>query len=99
MHRKTHKCSHPPHPYAPCQGIVLVEAAPGQGETLAAATAGTPWRFEVEKKAGGKVETLAFANFSRALLVSPGSKGEGEVRCRVKGHPSPPAGEKLPICV
>ncbi len=44
---------------------------------MAAATAGTPWRFEVEKK-GGKVETLAFANFSRALLVSPsGTKGEG----------------------
>jgi phosphoglucan,water dikinase len=51
-------------------GIVLVEAAPGQGETLAAATAGTPWRFEVEKKSG-KVETLAFANFSRALQLVP----------------------------
>ena len=29
-----------------------------QGETLAAATAGTPWRFEV-KKAGGKVRSVA----------------------------------------
>jgi phosphoglucan,water dikinase len=43
--------------------VVLVEAAPGQGETLAAATAGTPWRFDVDKKSG-KIETLAFANFS-----------------------------------
>jgi len=58
-------------------GIVLVEAAPGQGETLAAATAGTPCRFEVEKKSG-KVETLAFANFSRALQLVP-SRGLVEV--------------------
>ena len=56
--------------------VVLVEAAPGQGETLAAATSGTPWRFEVDKTTGG-VDTLAFANFSRALLVA-GSQGERE---------------------
>ena len=29
--------------------ILMAEAAPGQGETLAAATRGTPWRFEVDK--------------------------------------------------
>ena len=55
--------------------MVLVEAAPGQGETLAAATSGTPWRFEVDK-ATGSVDTTAFANFSRALLVA-GSQGGG----------------------
>eukprot|EP00798_Chlamydomonas_sp_ICE-L_P026113 gene26113-11831_t len=49
---------------------LMAEAAPGQGETLAAATRGTPWRFEYNKTSG-KVETLAFANFSRALVLAP----------------------------
>ncbi|KAG1668382.1 hypothetical protein FOA52_004892 [Chlamydomonas sp. UWO 241] len=58
-------------------GVLLIEAAPGQGETLAAATAGTPWRLEVEKAAGGRVDTLAFANFSCALQVSASHPEKG----------------------
>jgi hypothetical protein len=41
-----------------------------QGETLASGTRGTPWRLEVDK-ANGKVDTLAFANFSHALVARP----------------------------
>lgn len=63
-------------------GILLVEAAPGQGETLAAATSGTPWRFEVNKKTGA-VNTLAFANFSSALVLSPGRPQDGLVLAEV----------------
>lgn len=51
--------------------IILAELAPGQGETLASGTRGTPWRLEIDKSTS-KVDTLAFANFSRALVV-PGS--------------------------
>uniref|UniRef100_A0A7R9VQR9 CBM20 domain-containing protein n=2 Tax=Chlamydomonas euryale TaxID=1486919 RepID=A0A7R9VQR9_9CHLO len=53
------------------ESVMLVEAAPGQGETLASGAVGTPWRLEVEKKPRGKVDTLAFANFSRALVPVP----------------------------
>ncbi|KAG2437888.1 hypothetical protein HXX76_005505 [Chlamydomonas incerta] len=48
--------------------VLLAEVAPGQGETLASGARGTPWRFEVEK-ASGKVDTLAYANFSTALML------------------------------
>ncbi|KAG2449840.1 hypothetical protein HYH02_005363 [Chlamydomonas schloesseri] len=48
--------------------VLLAEVAPGQGETLASGVRGTPWRFEVEK-ASGKVDTLAYANFSTALML------------------------------
>ncbi len=48
-----------------------------QGETLAAATSGTPWRFEVDKSTG-QVNTLAFANFSAALVLAPGRPEDGE---------------------
>jgi len=47
--------------------VLLAELAPGQGETLASGTRGTPWRLEVDKR-NSKVDTLAFANFSRALV-------------------------------
>ena len=31
------------------KGVVMAEMAPGQGETLASGTRGTPWRLEVSK--------------------------------------------------
>lgn len=49
-------------------GVLLAEVAPGQGETLASGTRGTPWRFEVSR-ADNAVTTLAFANFSTALVL------------------------------
>ncbi|KXZ48402.1 hypothetical protein GPECTOR_28g809 [Gonium pectorale] len=49
-------------------GVLLAEVAPGQGETLASGTRGTPWRFEVTKSSG-QVATTAFANFSSALVL------------------------------
>ncbi|GFR50578.1 hypothetical protein Agub_g12852 [Astrephomene gubernaculifera] len=48
--------------------VLLAEVAAGQGETLAAGTRGSPWRFEVVKSSG-QVTTLAFANFSTALVL------------------------------
>ena len=42
---------------------VYAELVRGQGETLASGTQGTPYRLRIEK-ATGKVEILAFANFS-----------------------------------
>lgn len=44
-----------------------VEVAPGLGETLASGTRGSAWRLAVSKT-NGNVKTLAFANFSEALL-------------------------------
>ncbi|KAG2494284.1 hypothetical protein HYH03_007637 [Edaphochlamys debaryana] len=49
-------------------GVLLAEVAVGQGETLASGTRGTPWRFEVERSSG-TVATLAYANFSTALVL------------------------------
>lgn len=45
---------------------VLVEAAPGLGETLASGARGSPWRLQIDK-ATGDTTTLTFANFSNAL--------------------------------
>lgn len=47
-----------------------------QGETLASGTRGSPWRLEIDK-ATSKVDTLAFANFSHALVVPSGADGRG----------------------
>ncbi|GLC50621.1 2,3-dihydroxyphenylpropionate/2, 3-dihydroxicinnamic acid 1,2-dioxygenase [Pleodorina starrii] len=49
--------------------VLLAEVAAGQGETLASGTRGTPWRFEVAKTGNGAITTLAFANFSTALVL------------------------------
>jgi len=43
--------------------FVYAEVAPGQGETLASGTQGTPYRLRIEKETL-LVEILAFANFS-----------------------------------
>lgn len=50
-------------------GEVSAELALGQGETLASGARGTPWRLSFNKNTK-KVETLAFANFSQALVLS-----------------------------
>ncbi len=55
------------HPGVP----VSLSVSVSMGGSLAG-TRGTPWRFEVAKS-GGAVSTLAFANFSTALVLP--SKG------------------------
>ncbi|KAM7279208.1 hypothetical protein ACFE04_006342 [Oxalis oulophora] len=57
---------------------VEAEIAPGLGETLASGTRGTPWRLS-SGKIDGKVQTLAFANFSEEMVVSSGGPADGEV--------------------
>ncbi|KAK9806719.1 hypothetical protein WJX72_000486 [[Myrmecia] bisecta] len=50
------------------EGVLYAELAAGLGETLASGTRGSPWRLAVHKDSG-KVDTLAFANFSTALMA------------------------------
>ncbi|EPS62661.1 hypothetical protein M569_12127, partial [Genlisea aurea] len=59
---------------------VEAEIAPGLGETLASGTRGTPWRISSKKDEGGRVETLAFANFSHELVVAAKSNAAGVVQ-------------------
>lgn len=47
------------------------EVAVGLGETLASGKRGSAWRLAVNKSTG-KVKTLAFANFSEAMLPAGG---------------------------
>jgi len=58
---------HTAHPITRDTASLVAEVAPGLGETLASGTRGSAWRLEVEKGTGN-VKTLAFANFSSALL-------------------------------
>ncbi|KAK4490089.1 hypothetical protein RD792_000745 [Penstemon davidsonii] len=58
--------------------LVEAEIAPGLGETLASGTRGTPWRLS-SGKFDGIVTTLAFANFSKELVVQGGGPADGEV--------------------
>jgi phosphoenolpyruvate synthase/pyruvate phosphate dikinase len=58
------------HTASPLNGNPLaaeVEIAAGLGETLASGKRGSAWRLEINKSTG-EVKTLAFANFSEALL-------------------------------
>eukprot|EP00882_Tetradesmus_deserticola_P009551 GHRQ01010085.1.p1 GENE.GHRQ01010085.1~~GHRQ01010085.1.p1 ORF type:complete len:292 (+),score=113.17 GHRQ01010085.1:499-1374(+) len=71
------------HTASPLSGNPLsaeVEIAAGLGETLASGKRGSAWRLEINKSTG-EVKTLAFANFSEALLpasaVRAGSAGNG----------------------
>ncbi|KAA8527871.1 hypothetical protein F0562_035260 [Nyssa sinensis] len=57
---------------------VEAEIAPGLGETLASGTRGTPWRLS-SGKFNGLVRTLAFANFSKELVVRASGPADGEV--------------------
>jgi phosphoglucan,water dikinase len=73
---------HSASPLGDAPGTAVAEVAAGLGETLASGARGSPWRLAVNK-ATGQVETLAFANFSAALLPagsgsrssSPGGSG------------------------
>ncbi|KAL3845584.1 hypothetical protein ACJIZ3_002987 [Penstemon smallii] len=58
--------------------LVEAEIAPGLGETLASGTRGTPWRLS-SGKFDGIVTTLAFANFSKELVVRGGGPADGKV--------------------
>lgn len=64
---------HTAHPITRDAASLVAEIAPGLGETLASGTRGSAWRLEVERESGN-VKTLAFANFSSALLPAS-SKG------------------------
>lgn len=55
------------------QKSLFAEVAPGMGEILASGTAGSAWRFSVDK-ASGAVTTRAFANFSRAYMPTGAKK-------------------------
>uniref|UniRef100_A0A383WH22 CBM20 domain-containing protein n=1 Tax=Tetradesmus obliquus TaxID=3088 RepID=A0A383WH22_TETOB len=64
------------HTASPLNGNPLaaeVEIAAGLGETLASGKRGSAWRLEINKSTG-EVKTLAFANFSEALLPSSAVK-------------------------
>ncbi|XP_068665304.1 phosphoglucan, water dikinase, chloroplastic isoform X2 [Aristolochia californica] len=58
--------------------LVEAEIAPGLGETLASGTRGTPWRLS-SNKFDGRVDTLAFANFSEEMVVLSAGPADGEV--------------------
>lgn len=58
---------HTAHPLTRDNAALVAEIAPGMGETLASGTRGSAWRLEVERETG-VVKTLAFANFSQALM-------------------------------
>lgn len=58
---------HTAHPLSGNKRVVVAELAPGLGETLASGTKGSGWRLEVDKSSA-EVTTLAFANFSKALI-------------------------------
>jgi phosphoglucan,water dikinase len=63
---------HTTNPLRPRSDEAYVEVAAGLGESLASgATRGTPCRFACSKKSGS-TETLAFASFSQALVLSSG---------------------------
>ncbi|XP_059650941.1 phosphoglucan, water dikinase, chloroplastic [Cornus florida] len=60
------------------ENSVEAEIAPGLGETLASGTRGTPWRLS-SGKFDGLVSTLAFANFSKEMVVLGSGPADGEV--------------------
>jgi hypothetical protein len=65
------------HTASPLNGNPLaaeVEIAAGLGETLASGKRGSAWRLEINKSTG-EVKTLAFANFSEALLPASAVRG------------------------
>lgn len=58
---------HTASPLGDAPGTAVAEVAVGLGETLASGQRGSAWRLAVDK-ARGDVSTLAFANFSTALV-------------------------------
>jgi hypothetical protein len=94
------------HTASPLNGNPLaaeVEIAAGLGETLASGKRGSAWRLEINKSTG-EVKTLAFANFSEALLPasalraatatagSAGNQGIGGKRQEQEMQELPPIG-------
>ena len=68
---------HTAHPLTHDAATLVAEVAPGLGEVLASGTRGSAWRLEVERESGS-VRTVAFANFSEALMpVVSRSSGSG----------------------
>ena len=57
-------------PLGDAPDTAVAEVAVGLGETLASGQRGSAWRLAVDK-ASGNVTTLAFANFSTALMPAP----------------------------
>lgn len=58
---------HTASPLGDAPGTAVAEVAVGLGETLASGRRGSAWRLAVDKDAGA-VSTLAFANFTHALV-------------------------------
>jgi len=58
---------HTASPLGDAPGTAVAEVAVGLGETLASGARGSAWRLAIEKESG-EVTTLAFANFTQALL-------------------------------
>jgi hypothetical protein len=91
------------HTASPLNGNPLaaeVEIAAGLGETLASGKRGSAWRLEINKSTG-EVKTLAFANFSEALLpasavraatASGGSNGGSGAKQEQELQQLPPIG-------
>jgi len=67
--------------------LALAELAPGLGETLAGASRGSGWRLLLDKAKGELASTLAFANFSEAL-VPPSSSAASSPAAGGVGAPS-----------
>ena len=67
------------------ENVVQAEVALGLGETLASGTRGSPWRLAATK-GDGPVRTLAFANFSEALVVGKEGKADGKMRKEVADY-------------
>lgn len=70
---------HTASPLGDAPGTAVAEVAVGLGETLASGRRGSAWRLAVDK-VSGDVSTLAFANFTEALLPAqiPVAVGSGD---------------------
>lgn len=61
------------------ENVVEAEIASGLGETLASGTRGSPWRV-AGNKFDGSTKVLAFANFSKELVVQSEGSADGNVK-------------------
>lgn len=75
--------------------LALAELAPGLGETLAGASKGSGWRLLLDKQKGELAATLAFANFSEALLAPAGAGAGVASAASAPARPSLMAPEAL----
>ena len=85
---------HTVHPLTQDASTLVAEVAPGMGELLASGTRGSAWRLAVPKHGGGKLEMLAFANFSKALMPVAGGASDDAASPFVKAtSPKTSSGE------